>query len=47
MARPLKGSERRRKITIRLEPSEKELLIRLFGGVQAAIDSLLESIKKK
>jgi hypothetical protein len=47
MARPLKGNENRKPIGIRLEPSEKELLIKHFGGVQAAVDSLLEKLKKK
>lgn len=47
MARPLKGESNRKLASIRLEPSEKELLIKHFGGVQAAIDSLLENLKKK
>lgn len=47
MARPLKGTESRRIVAIRLEPSEKELLIKHFGGVQAGVDSLLEKLKKQ
>ena len=47
MARPLKGTTNRKIVAIRLEPSEKELLIKHFGGVQAAVDSLLEKLKKK
>lgn len=47
MARPLKGDENRIQLSIRLAPSEKELLIKEFGGVQAAVDSLLERLKKK
>lgn len=47
MSRPLKGNEARKHVAIRLEPSEKELLIKHFGGVQAAIDSVLEKLKKK
>ena len=45
MARPLKGKQARKLVSIRLEPSEKERLIKLFGGVQAAIDYLLKSVK--
>ncbi len=47
MARPRKGLLPRLNNTVRLEPSEKELLIKNFGGVQAAIDSLLEKLKKQ
>lgn len=47
MARPLKGNENRKLVAIRLEPSEKELLTQHFGGVQAAIDSLIQKLKKK
>jgi hypothetical protein len=47
MPAPRKGLELRKNVCIRLEPSEKELLIRHFGGVQAAVDSVLEEIKKK
>lgn len=45
IGRPLKGKERRKQVMIRLEPSEKEKLVELYGGVQAAVDSLLNSIK--
>lgn len=45
MARPLKGKENRKHVAIRLEPAEKELLIKHFGGVQAAVDALIESLK--
>jgi len=41
-----KGKEVRRIVAIRLDPSEKELLIKHFGGVQAAIDSILNKLKK-
>lgn len=47
MARPLKGDSNRRHVAIRLEPSEKELLIKHFGGVQAAVDSVIEKLKKQ
>jgi hypothetical protein len=47
MARPLKGDEPRKNVMIRLEPSEKELLVKEFGGVQAAIDHLLAKLKRK
>jgi hypothetical protein len=47
MARPLKGLENRQKVTIRLEPSEKELLLKHFGGVQAGIDWLLEQVRPR
>lgn len=47
MARPLKGDDNRKGVAIRLTPSEKELLIKHFGGVQAAVDDLLEKLKKK
>ena len=46
MSAPRKGKEIRKGVAIRLEPSEKELLKKHFGGVQAAIDSLLAKIKK-
>lgn len=45
MARPLKGRQARKLVSIRLEPSEKEKLIKQFGGVQAAIDYLLKGLK--
>ena len=47
MSAPRKGVEVRKIVAIRLEPSEKELLIKHYGGVQAAIDSILEKLKKK
>lgn len=47
MARPRKGEELRKLVAIRLEPSEKELLVKHFGGVQAAIDDMIEKSKKK
>lgn len=47
MSAPRKGTEVKLVTSIRLEPSEKELLIKHFGGVQAAIDGLLEKLKKK
>lgn len=47
MSAPRKGIELRKNVMIRLEPSEKELLKKHFGGVQAAIDSILEKLKKK
>ncbi len=40
-----RGEEPRKLVSIRLEPSEKALLIKHFGGVQAAIDSVLEELK--
>jgi hypothetical protein len=46
MSAPRKGIEVRQVTTIRLEPSEKELLKKHFGGVQAAIDSVIEKLKK-
>lgn len=45
MVRPLKGKQARKLVSIRLEPSEKEKLIKQFGGVQAAIDHLLKGLK--
>ena len=42
-----KGVEVRQNVCIRLEPSEKDLLVQHFGGVQAAVDSVLISIYKK
>lgn len=47
MARPLKGNDNRKPVGIRLEPAEKELLVKHFGGVQAAVDHLIEKLKKK
>ena len=47
MSAPRKGTELRKGVAIRLDPSEKELLIKHFGGVQAAVDSLLAKLKKK
>jgi hypothetical protein len=46
LGRPLKGKENRKQVMIRLEPSEKEKLVQVYGGVQAAVDSLLKSLKK-
>lgn len=46
MAGKPKGDAPRLGVAIRLTPSEKELLIKHFGGVQAAVDSLLERLKK-
>lgn len=45
MARPLKGDTPRKNVMIRLEDSEKELLIKHFGGVQSAVDVLLNQVK--
>lgn len=45
MSAPRKGTEVRKNVMIRLEPSEKELLIKHFGGVQAAIDSVINKLK--
>lgn len=47
MSRPLKGSEHRKPVGIRLQPSEIELLKDRFGGVQAAIDYLISRLKPK
>lgn len=47
MSAPRKGIEIRKNVMIRLEPSEKELLVKYFGGVQAAVDNVLEKLKKK
>jgi hypothetical protein len=47
MARPIKGDDYRKGVAIRLTPSEKELLVKEFGGIQAAIDFLLEKLKRK
>lgn len=46
MARPLKGKQARKLVSIRLESEEKELLKKYFGGTQASIDYLLASIKR-
>jgi hypothetical protein len=46
MPAKLKGKEPRPVTSIRLEPSEKALLIKCFGGVQAAVDSLLSKLIK-
>ena len=45
MSAPRKGIELRKGVSIRLEPSEKELLKKHFGGVQAAIDLVLAKLK--
>jgi hypothetical protein len=47
MSRPLKGKEPRKIVCIRLDPDEKNLLIKEFGGVQAAMDFLIKKLKKK
>lgn len=47
MAAPRKGKELRKNVCIRLESCEKELLIKAFGGVQAAVDYLLSELKAK
>lgn len=46
MSRPLKGKQARKLVSMRLEPDEKELLKKYFGGTQAAVDYLLGSIKR-
>lgn len=47
MARPRKGELPRENHTIRLEPDDKKFLIDKFGGVQAAVDDMIEKLKKK
>lgn len=47
MVAPRKGKEVRQIVTIRLEPLEKQLLKDHFGGVQAAIDSVLTTLKNE
>lgn len=46
MARPTKGETPRKLNSIRLDDAEKKLLKEHFGGVQAAIDHLLDCLKK-
>lgn len=40
------GAEVRKVTTVRMEPSEKELIEKEFGGLREAIDYLLIKIKK-
>ena len=46
MANQLKGKEVRRVVSVRMEPSQKEMLIKKFGSVQAAVDYLIQNSKK-
>jgi hypothetical protein len=46
MARPLKGSTNRKPVSARLEPAEKALLVKWFGGVQSALDQKIKEAKK-
>lgn len=42
-----KGKEVRETTSIRLEPSQKEFIIKVFGSVQAWIDHCINSLNKK
>ena len=41
-----KGSEVREPTSIRLEPKEKQKIIKLFGSLQAWIDQCIEVLNK-
>jgi hypothetical protein len=45
IGRPLKGKTNRKPVSIRLATDEKELLVNFAGGVQAAIDVLLNNLR--
>jgi hypothetical protein len=46
MPAKLKGSEVRRNMSIRLEPKQKDEIIKLFGSVQKWIDHCIEVLSK-
>jgi hypothetical protein len=46
MPAKLKGSEVRRNISIRLEPKQKEEIIKLFGSVQKWVDQCIAVLNK-
>jgi hypothetical protein len=41
-----KGSEVRRNMSIRLEPKQKQEIVKLFGSVQKWIDHCIEILNK-
>lgn len=41
MANNRKGEEVRKTVSVRMEPSKKEMLIRRYGSIQEAIDWLI------
>lgn len=43
MANQLKGKEVRRVVSVRMEPSQKEMLIAKYGSIQAAVDHLIKN----
>jgi len=46
--RPLKGADARtEKISVRIEPKEKALLLKKFGSISAGIDFLLKRFLKE
>jgi hypothetical protein len=47
MANNLKGKEVRRVVSVRMEPSKKDKLIKRYGSIQAAIDWLIAMVDKK
>jgi|LakMenEpi03Aug12_release.lakeMendotaPanAssembly.Ray.scaffolds.fasta_scaffold1318279_2 hypothetical protein len=46
MSAKRKGSEVRRPMSIRLEPKQKDQIIKLFGSVQKWIDYCIEVLNK-
>ena len=46
MPAKLKGTEVRLPVSIRLQPSDKKLIIEHFGSLQVWIDQCLEVLKK-
>jgi len=46
MPRKCKGLTPRKPVAIRLQDSEKKLLKQFFGGVQGAVDFLLDEVIK-
>jgi len=47
IGRPLKGSENRIVVSVRMEPTSKKLLIDKFGSIQQWIDRGIKQIEKK
>lgn len=46
MARPLKGKTKRQIVAIRLDDEQKKYLIKVFGSVQKAVDSIFTRKEK-
>ena len=45
MGRPIKGKQKRTQVSIKIEPRDKELLKKHFGGVTKAVDFIVRSLR--